>query len=378
MSCAIRAIGPFRGPSGYDRLTREYVRGLGQLGVQLQISPVDSWSPELPRTEDLDWFDALAADVDPDVVVHFMMPDRCQPEPGKPNANYTMFEATRIPPRWRDLAGDFDLIIVPTESCLAAWSESGVSASKLRVCPLGVDGAFFSQPVPPLALKDGSGRPVGRYGHRFLNVGEMRPRKNHLGLLRTWLTATRRGDDALLILKCPMPAFLADDFQADLADMQARVGRRFDEAAPVLFLDGVYTDSDMRALYRAATHYVSMSHGEGWDLPMMEAAAAGLSLIAPDHSSYRSYLRRTDAEWIPAREVEVSFEGRIGREDLAYFRGLSWWQTDEAEAAAIFARIIQGSPPLQPPTERILTEYGWDQAARRLLEVLQELRSGWC
>jgi glycosyltransferase involved in cell wall biosynthesis len=374
MSFAIRAIGPFRGPSGYDRITREYARGLVNLGVQLQLTPVDHWSPELRRTHSQDWFEAQTAELDPDVVVHFMMPDRCQPLRGKPNANYTMFEATGIPPQWRDLAGDFDLVIVPTAASRSAWIASGVSASRLRVCPLGVDAAFYARPVLPLALHDAYGRPVSRYRRRFLHVGEVRPRKNHLGLLRTWLTATRPDDDAILILKCLIPPYLARVFQDDLEEMQVRAGRRLDEAAPVLFFNDVLTDERMRALYRAATHYVSMSHGEGWDLPMMEAAASGLSLIAPDHSSYRSYLGDADADWIPAHEVEVRFEGQLGREDLAYFRGLSWWQPDEAEAAAVFTRLIRGAEPLQPPpTERMLREYGWDHAARRLLAVLREL-----
>jgi glycosyltransferase involved in cell wall biosynthesis len=284
-----------------------------------------------------------------------------------------MFEATGIPLQWRERARGFDLIIVPNESCRTAWDNGGVPRSKLRVCPLGVDGAFFSQPVAPLALRDARGRPVSSYRQRFLNVGEVRPRKNHLGLVRTWLTTTRSDDDAILILKCAVPAFLMDDFQADVERMLARTGRSYDDAASVLVLNGVFSDEHMRALYHSATHYVSMSHGEGWDLAMMEAAAAGLRLIAPDHSSYRTYLERADAEWIPADEVQVSFEGRVGREDLEYFRGLSWWQPDEAAAGEIFAKIIRGGEARRPPTERLLREYGWHQASRRLLAVLQEL-----
>jgi hypothetical protein len=46
----------------------------------------------------------------------------------------------------------------------------------------------------------------------------------------------------------------------------------------------------MPGLYAAATHYWSMTHGEGRDQPMTEAAASGLRLIAPDHTAYRTYL----------------------------------------------------------------------------------------
>jgi hypothetical protein len=43
-----------------------------------------------------------------------------------------------------------------------------------------------------------------------------------------------------------------------------------------------------------------MSRGEGWDLPMTEAAAAGLRLIAPRHTAYLTYLDAEVAQLIPA------------------------------------------------------------------------------
>ena len=63
-----------------------------------------------------------------------------------------------------------------------------------------------------------------------------------------------------------------------------------EDAAPVRVLHDLVADAKAPGLYAAATHYISLSHGEGWDQPMMEAAAAGLKLIAPSHSAYLTYL----------------------------------------------------------------------------------------
>ena len=375
MPVAIRAIGPYRGPSGYDRVTREFCRGFIGLGARLQLVPIADWSPDLPANAEAEWFDRHTREVEADVVVHFMMPDRCRPLSGLPNANYTMFEATRIPAAWVERAREHDLIVLPTERCRDAWADSGVPASMLRVCPLGVDGAAFAQPGPPLDLVDPRGRPIRSYRRRFLNVGELRPRKNHLGLLRTWLRATASDDDAILVLKCVAPPHLVAQFAEDVAVMQASVGRSLSGAAPVLLVNERLSDASMRALYRSATHYISMSHAEGWDLPMMEAAAAGLSLVAPDHSSYRSYLGPSDTDWIPSPEVDAQSEGRAGAEDLAYFAGLRWWQPDEAAASELIARIIASEQMRPPPTRRMLTEFTWARASQRLLDVLSELRA---
>ena len=107
---------------------------------------------------------------------------------------------------------------------------------------------------------------------------------------------------------------------------------------------------------------------------MMEAASAGLQLIAPAHSSYLTYLTDEDATMIPASPVPAEFEGRAGAEDRIFFEGLTWWRPNEDAAAAIVAQIVAGKAPAKPlPQERIIRDYTWENAGRRLLEVLQEL-----
>jgi glycosyltransferase involved in cell wall biosynthesis len=371
MTPAVRAIGPSRGPTGYDRVTREFARGLIGLGVRLQLVPIGAWSPELPSSDT--GLQAHCEEIAADVAVHFMMPDRCRPVPDLPNANYTMFEAARIPADWVERARDHDMIITPTDPCRDAWEASGVPASKLRVCGLGVDGAFFARPSPPLELASPAGRPVQSFRRRFLHVGELRPRKNHLGLLRTWLRATTSDDDAILVLKCSGPPSLMALFVEDVARMQRRLGRNLADAAPILFVTQTLEDHEMRALYRSATHYVGMSHGEAWDMPMMEAATAGVSLLAPDQPNYRVYLDPSDADWIPCHEVDALPEGMAGIEDFTYFRGLRWWQPDEAAAAELIARVIGSAESRRPPTDRMLEEFAWARASERLLELLREL-----
>ncbi len=133
-------------------------------------------------------------------------------------------------------------------------------------------------------------------------------------------------------------------------------------------------DEEIRALYHTATRYISMSNGEAWDLPMMEAATAGLQLIAPNHSGYKTYLGDDDVEFIPAAEVPASFEGSVGREDHIFFDGLSWWRPDEDAAAAVIARAIRGNGPVKAsPAERIRGRFTWENAAGGLLRIMQEV-----
>jgi hypothetical protein len=63
----------------------------------------------------------------------------------------------------------------------------------------------------------------------------------------------------------------------------------------------------------------------------------------------------------------------MGREDLAFFRGLSFWQPDEAAAVEVLRGIIGGCRAAKPsPRDRIIARYSWQSAAQRLLAVLSE------
>jgi glycosyltransferase involved in cell wall biosynthesis len=231
-----------------------------------------------------------------------------------------MFEATRVRADWAAAARGQALTVVPTESSLVAWTASGAPLERMRLCPLGVEAAFGQGPEP-LPLVGLDGRPLGQYRTRFLNVSELAPRKNLVGLMRVWLRATDRRDDAILVVK--RGAYRPGSrelFARRLDAVQAEIGRRLEDAAPVLFLDEILPDRAMPRLFASATHYLSLSHGEGWDQPMVEAAATGLRLIAPDHSAYRAYLDPTVASLIPCREIPAAIDDA----EAALFAGASW------------------------------------------------------
>jgi glycosyltransferase involved in cell wall biosynthesis len=137
----------------------------------------------------------------------------------------------------------------------------------------------------------------------------------------------------------------------------------------------VLADADMPRLYAAATHYWSMSCGEGWDQPMTEAGASGLRLIAPDHTAYRTYLTPEVATLLPCRTVAI--DPAELAEHRTLFQGASWWRPDEEAAAAAIRRAIDGvDAPAASVRERLLGRFGWDRAAGRLLDITNGLEAG--
>jgi glycosyltransferase involved in cell wall biosynthesis len=373
---ALRVRGPFRGGTGYDYLTRAFARAFASLGVRVQLEEFREWSLPLPVQLQDPFFDQLAAPVAADIDLQFVMPHQVVAAPGVLTANYTMFEATRIPAPWVAHAGRCAVTIVPALSSVEAWTRAGVPMERLRRSPIGVRAGMDAECVAPLPLRDRAGRPVSSYRYRILNLAELGPRKNLLGLLAMWMRATRRTDDAVLILK--MNVFrpdLAQLFAADLADLVHRLGTSFDDCAPVCITTEYLPDADLPRLYRTATHYLSMSFGEGWDVPMTEAAAAGLTLIAPRHSGYLEYLDDDSAHLIPVSEEAVDVTGsRLAHVDALLFQGLRWWVPDQCAATELVRSILDGRAPVKAsPQRRIIEQYAWERVARQLLAVLAEL-----
>jgi glycosyltransferase involved in cell wall biosynthesis len=370
--------GSYKGISGHDRHVRAFVRELCNQGISVKLADFPYWSPgKLPKELRDPWFETLNKPLDSRVALHFCMPHQVQVARGLLNVNFTMFEATRVPRKWVKLNRRHDLVVLPTASSQCAWVESGFPQERTALCALGVDVDLFHPEGEPLLLIDDRGRKVAEYGARFLNVSDVMPRKNLLGLLRVWISATHRQDDAILIMKfnCGSDEWL-QIFMRSIETLEAHLGKSRKQSAPVLFMiNRLFSDADMPKLYRAATHYWSMSYGEGWDQPMMEAAATGLRLIAPNHTAYTAYLDGSVASMIPARRVPANFRWSDGTHKL--FRGADWWQPDE-DAAAEYVRHAIDHPPSGPNLglrTRIGRSYTWRRATSRLVEILSNLES---
>jgi glycosyltransferase involved in cell wall biosynthesis len=307
--------------------------------------------------------------------VHFCSPLELIPDPACLNVNFTMCETSCIPAAWVAKSRRHDLVIVPTSTARHAWIAGGVSPALVRVCPLGIDAYHFSHTHFPLRLWSVRGDELSRFRLRFLTIGAIDPRANLLGLLRAWIRATTPDDDAVLVIvlndTAPSPRLAA--FRLATEALTLELGRGLEGSAPVWFHQEPIAEEHLPGLYTAATHYVTLSHGEGWDQHVLEAGACGLSLIAPNHSAYAACLDPATARLIPSHAVPCSAaEGYFTGSPYA---GLHWWDPDEDGAVEAIRAAMSGGDSLKGAArDRILRDYTWEQAARRLLSLLAELQ----
>lgn len=356
--------GTFRNTSGYAFMVRQFVRRLDAAGVPLHLLDVPVSSLTSMESGQRDpFFDGFERPVRARALLNFVIPSLAESVPGLDSILFSMSETRTVPPDCLSYSLRHRHLIVPTPSSAEAWMRVGFPEERVHLCPLGVHPRPLSSGIAPRAVSDGRGRLLADYRTRIVNISDLTLRKNLDGLLRVWLTATRADDDAALLLKIGKGVPGEDArIGAFLASVAASIGKPLTAAAPVFVLSGAFSDDEMTSLLAAATHYWSMSHGEGWDLPMTQAGAMGLTLIAPRHSAYTAYLDDGVALMLPVRPSP-------GRRPYV---GLEWWSPDEDAASDIIARVIrEGAAPPRSARDRLSAEFSWERAGGRLIEVLR-------
>ncbi len=140
---------------------------------------------------------------------------------------------------------------------------TGISADRVQVTPLGVDPRFFDIAATEAKAARES---CGLDGEFVLYVGALKPHKNPLGLLRAFRQAEIPAAGLVMAGEHP-----STELKAVIDRERLGKGVRF---------VGPREDPELRGLYAAARLFVLPSRCEGFGLPLVEAMAAGVPVIA--------------------------------------------------------------------------------------------------
>lgn len=213
----------------------------------------------------------------------------------------------------------------------------GMAEERISVVSCGVDLRFAGVcPDSVAELRERLGLP-----DRFiLALGSADPRKNIGHLLNAWrsLSPRQRDNVHLVLAGGTARTFAKDPFLQDLPD-------------DVLHL-GYVADSDLPALYTAATVFAYPSRYEGFGLPPLEAMAAGTPVIA---------LAATGAV---AEVVEGAGLLIEGHSPGAFAEGLSELLNDEN---CVRTLVAEG--------RKRAAIYSWESSAEGVLAVLRKVGS---
>jgi len=185
----------------------------------------------------------------------------------------TCFETELMPPSWVEPCNRVREVWVPSGFNARTFADAGVDPGRIHVVPYPVDTVRLR----PEARERDPGAPV-----TFLSIFEWTWRKGWDVLLRAWAEEFAPGEPVRLVVVTYRGAGAAGEGSVEEQAVAhlAALGAGPDEIADVeLVLDPVPHDA-MRDLYASADAFVLPTRGEGAGMPMLEAAACGVPVIA--------------------------------------------------------------------------------------------------
>jgi glycosyltransferase involved in cell wall biosynthesis len=240
--------------SGYGRAAAGNIRALRLAGVEVDVRPVVSPLEATPV----------------DVAIYHTMPVKLSEivrSPARRHVVYTAWETDPMPEKWCEALRAFDAVIVPSTFC------AEIMGLDTFTIPHSFDPGFWR-------LTDAPKNDV----FTFYSIGAWGERKNTLGLLRAYLHAFRKKDRTRLVLIVDKANFLA---------IQSLIARSLipqDELPGLVIPDQRLTDEEILRLHQDSDCFVTATRGEGFGLPIFEAAIMGKPIIAPDWGAQVEFL----------------------------------------------------------------------------------------
>ena len=125
----------------------------------------------------------------------------------------------------------------------------------------------------------------------FLAVAQFGPRKNLPNTIK-WFVEEFRNDDVGLILKTSIAKNCLMDREMLFGQLKELMKSLGEKKCKVYLLHGDMTDEEMHALYKhpKVNAFIALPHGEGFGLPIFEAAYSGLPVVATGWSGQLDFL----------------------------------------------------------------------------------------
>jgi glycosyltransferase involved in cell wall biosynthesis len=236
------------------------------------------------------------------------------------------------------------MVIAPSEfSRNAILRAYGLADEHITVVPIAVSPAFR-----PMQREHAQGQVLSRYGISapfILTVGDLQPRKNHIGLIRAYEELIRQYPQLPQHLVIVGKRTWFADQVIDAATKSAAAAR--------IHFTGFVNDDDLLRFYNASSMMVFPSLYEGFGLPILEAMACGRSVACSNSSAMPEVANATALLFDPSsteqmvrsmRDILIDNELRARMERLGQQRAAAFtWEKTSRKTLEIYYRVAGAS-----------------------------------
>lgn len=235
---------------------------------------------------------------DIDISIQVQLPNEWDYNIGRFNIGVTAgVETDKCNPAWAHNINKMDLVIVPSEHTRnALLSASGIQ-TKIEVVPEAFIDEVINEDIPMLDLSN------IKTDFNFLIFGQITggndetDRKNTYKTLKWLCELFRKDKDVGIIIKTNSARnslFDRSNTKDLLKNALKYIRGENEDMPPVYFLHGELSNKEVASLYRhpKVKGLVALTRGEGFGLPILEAAASGLPVIATNWSAHTEFLNK--------------------------------------------------------------------------------------
>lgn len=216
-----------------------------------------------------------------------------------PVALTTMVERDRIGPLSVAAANRVKQWWLPCESNIRAFRRSGVDDYRLHKVHIPF---FPNDPHLGLVGRQRSPGPI-----HFYRIGVIDARKDQKKTVLAFLRAFKPGE-AILTLKTTAAAYALSEIWPHDERVRGNGWTEASMAAAVRIINHTWSETDLLELHRQGDVYLSLSHGEGWDMPAFDALLSGNRLVysesgGPEEFASEGDLRVPTTAMVPCDPV---------------------------------------------------------------------------
>lgn len=258
-----------------------------------------------------------------DVSFQVQLPDEWSETLARVNVGVTAaVETDKCNPAWIEKCNLMNAIIVPSKFTKQVLENTGKINTPIFVIP-----EWFMEEIETSSHVT---EIPTRTKFNFLIVSQLtatdpaHDRKNVANTLK-WIFEAFKSDPSVgIILKTNSGRGTSIDRMQTAQTLSQVISQtRGESKVPVYFVHGCMTNEEVSGLYRnrSVKALVSLTRGEGFGLPLLEASAAGLPVIATDWSAHTEFLNL--GKWIKIESDLVSIpesrvDGRIFVKDTKW------------------------------------------------------------
>jgi len=259
----------------------------------------------------------------PDISFQVQLPDEWDPNLAEFNIGVSAFvETDTCNPEWISRINDMDAVIVPTEHIRDTIMRTGTPTTPVHVVPESYIEQIDENPMP-LDIELDTDFNFLVFG-QFTGGDPYNDRKNLLFTLK-WLFESFSDDpDVGIIIKTNHGRGTRIDRQITLQKINQVIAEARKGPYPrVHLLHGNMTGDEVASLYAVDSLkcLVSLTRGEGFGLPLLEASAAKIPVIATNWSGHLDFLNL--GKFIPVNYDLVTIpESRV--DGRIFLKGFRW------------------------------------------------------